>query len=105
MAELTTEENEIYLLGQARLRLAKKAQAEGSNVLDERKPEANDAIGFVNKGIAKDFLGVPVDAVKAGINLFESERQRGMNAMRRLLGQPEEEITLDTSEPFGGVSP
>ena len=101
MAELTKEENEIYLAGQARLRLAKKAQAEGSNVLDERKPEENDAVGFLNKGIAST-IGAPVDAVAAGVNLFESERQRGMNALRRLAGQPEEPIESNAVEPFGG---
>ena len=99
---LTQEQQEMVLIAKARRRRAAKDEAEGTGMKPREKVE-DDAIGFVNKGIAQDFLGAPVDAVAAGMNLFEAERKRAASGIKNLLGiSGETEEPAAPVEPFGG---
>ena len=64
MSELTKEENEIYLAGLARLRMAQKAKAEGTETPRSEKPRGN-AMSQLNKGLAGLVSAVP-EVILAG---------------------------------------
>ena len=101
MAELTQEQQEILAISKARKRMADKANAEGTGMKPREKVE-DDPVGFMNKGIAQ-VVGAPVDAVAAGMNLFEAERKRAASGIKNLLGiSGETEEPAAPIEPFGG---
>ena len=64
MAELTKEENEIYLAGVARLRMAQKAEAEGKG-MKKREKLRGDPMSQLNKGLAGLVSGIP-EIITAG---------------------------------------
>lgn len=77
MEELTLEQKKAIAIAKAKMAMS----SSGTQDVE------NDAIGFVNKGLAKGVLGAPVSATAAAMRQFERERNSVKSGIKNLLGK------------------
>ena len=77
MEELTLEQKKAIAIAKAKMAMS----SSGTQNVE------NDAMGFVNKGLAKGVLGAPVSATAAAMRQFERERNSVKSGIKNLLGK------------------